>query len=157
METRLALVKLFLELSLFPQALQILHGVMSEDDQDVEAWYLEGWCFFLMAESAKESGTTVEELGWQELAQDARDCLETCQTVGACLVSMSLAFLMILIQLHVQQGHPDLPVLQHARELADQLTVLGIRPSTADEEPDDADNGEWENVSDDDDNEMMEA
>jgi hypothetical protein len=56
---------------------------MSLDDQDVEAWYLEGWCFYLMAEQAQENGGTLDELTWQELGKDARDCLETCQVVGS--------------------------------------------------------------------------
>lgn len=79
--SRLSLVKLFIELSLFAPALLVLHGVMSSDDQEVEAWYLEGWCFFLMSEQAQENGGTLDELSWQELAKDARDCLETCQVV----------------------------------------------------------------------------
>ena len=79
--SRLSLVKLFLELSLFSPALLVLQGVMAVDDQEVEAWYLEGWCFFLMAEQAQESGGKFDELTWQELAKDARDCLEACQTV----------------------------------------------------------------------------
>ncbi|KAJ7035086.1 hypothetical protein C8F04DRAFT_1210500 [Mycena alexandri] len=61
--TRLALVKLFLELALFPPALLVLHGIMASDDQEVEAWYLEGWCFFLISR------------------QDARDCLATCEVL----------------------------------------------------------------------------
>lgn len=72
---------MFLELSLFAPALLVLHGVMSSDDQEVEAWYLEGWCFFLMSEEAQEKGGTLEDLTWQELGQDARDRLETCQMV----------------------------------------------------------------------------
>ena len=79
--TRLTLVKLFLELSLYTPALLVLHGVMASDDQEVEAWYLEGWCFFLMSEEARENGGKLDELTWQELARDARDCLETCQVV----------------------------------------------------------------------------
>jgi len=80
--TRLALVKLFLELSLYTPALLVLHGIMSVDDQDVEAWYLEGWCFYMMAEQAQENGGTLDDLTWQELGKDARDCLETCQVVS---------------------------------------------------------------------------
>ena len=79
--TRLALVKLFLEFELFEPALLVLSGVMASDDQEVEAWYLEGWCFFLMAEQANENGGKLDELSWEELARDARDCLETCQMV----------------------------------------------------------------------------
>ena len=79
--TRLTLVKLFLELSLYTPALLVLHGIMASDDQEVEAWYLEGWCFFLMSEEARENDGKLDELTWQELAKDARDCLETCQVV----------------------------------------------------------------------------
>ena len=54
---------------------------MASDDEEVEAWYLEGWCFFLMAEQAREQGGKLDELTWEELARDSRDCLETCKTV----------------------------------------------------------------------------
>ena len=60
---------------------------MASDDQEVEGWYLEGWCFFLTAEQAKENGGRPDELTWEELARDARDCLETCQMVSAILTT----------------------------------------------------------------------
>ncbi|KAF8071895.1 hypothetical protein FPV67DRAFT_1483083 [Lyophyllum atratum] len=124
--TRLALVKLFLELSLYTPALLVLHGVMASDDQEVEAWYLEGWCFFMMSEQAQESGGTLDELTWQELAKDARDCLETCQV------------------LHTNQEHPDAPLLEHVRELIGKLDALGITPSPADGEGEGEEG--WEDV-----------
>lgn len=67
---------------MYTPALLVLHGIMSTDDQEVEAWYLEGWCFYLMAEQAQESGGILDELTWQELGKDSRDCLETCQVVS---------------------------------------------------------------------------
>jgi hypothetical protein len=79
--SRLNLTKLFLELSLFTPALMVLQGIMASDDEEVEAWYLEGWCFFLMSEQAREQGGKLDELTWEELARDSRDCLETCKTV----------------------------------------------------------------------------
>ena len=76
-------MKLFLEFELFEPALLVLTGVMATDDQEVEAWYLEGWCFFMMAERARESGGALDdsELTFENLARDARDCLEACRTV----------------------------------------------------------------------------
>ncbi|PPQ69807.1 hypothetical protein CVT25_009744 [Psilocybe cyanescens] len=125
--TRLALVKLFLELSLYTPALLVLHGIMSSDDQDVEAWYLEGWCFYLMAEQAQESGGTLDDLTWQELGKDARDCLETCQV------------------LHRNQEHPDKPLLEHVRELISKLDSLGIAASPLDEDDEGGEGeGDWE-------------
>ncbi|KAG5643011.1 hypothetical protein DXG03_001749 [Asterophora parasitica] len=127
--TRLALVKLFLELALYTPALLVLHGVMASDDQEVEAWYLEGWCFFMMSEQAQENGGTLDELTWQELAKDSRDCLETCQV------------------LFTNQEHPDKPLLEHVKELIAKLEALGIAPSPIDAGDGDGDGdgeGEWE-------------
>ncbi|THV03250.1 TPR-like protein [Dendrothele bispora CBS 962.96] len=121
--TRLALVRLFLELSLHAPALLVLHGIMSSDDQEVEAWYLEGWCYFLMAEQAKESRGKIDDMTWEELAKDARDRLETCQ------------------MLHINEQHPDKPLLEHVRELINKLEAAGIHASPADEEGSDED--EW--------------
>ncbi|KAI0734133.1 hypothetical protein C8Q72DRAFT_807591 [Fomitopsis betulina] len=126
--SRLSLVRLFLELSLFPPALLVLHGIMAVDDQDVEAWYLEGWCFFLMTEHAQEIGGTLDGLTWEELAKDARDCLETCQT------------------LHINQEHPDTPLLEHVCELTSKLEALGIQPSPEDVDEDGGD--DWEDAED---------
>ncbi|KAF8199620.1 hypothetical protein BJ912DRAFT_949700 [Pholiota molesta] len=124
---RITLVRLFLELSLYTPALLVLHGITSTDDQEVEAWYLEGWCFYLMAEQAQENGGTIDELTWQELGKDSRDCLETCQV------------------LHRNQDHPDKPMLEHVKELIGKLDSLGISASPLEEGADEeGDEDEWE-------------
>ncbi|KAH9850375.1 hypothetical protein C2E23DRAFT_836255 [Lenzites betulinus] len=133
--SRLALVKLFLELGLYTPALLVLQGIMATDDQEVEAWYLEGWCFFMMAEQAQENGGKLDELTWEELARDSRDCLETCQT------------------LHINQEHPDKPLLEHARELIAKLESLGIQPSP---EQDGSDGEGWEDTEGSDEDEDVE-
>lgn len=48
-----------------------------------------------------------------------------------------------LPQLHINEGHPDLPLLEHAQELIGKLDALGIKPSPI-EEGDDDEEGEWE-------------
>ncbi|KAL1690619.1 hypothetical protein GGG16DRAFT_113943 [Schizophyllum commune] len=128
LESRISIVKLFLELGMFNEALLVLNGIMAEDDQDVEAWYLEGWCFFMMAERARESGGALDdsELTFENLARDARDCLEACRTI------------------HTNLGHPDKPLLEHAQELIQQLDAAGIKPSPLEEDGDGNDEGEWE-------------
>jgi len=58
---------------------------VASGDQEVEAWYLEGWAFCLMAELVHESPNGELEDGgltWEELVKDARDRLETCRNVG---------------------------------------------------------------------------
>jgi hypothetical protein len=66
---------------------------MSTDDQEVEAWYLEGWCFYLMAEQAQGNGGLLDDLTWHELGKDSRDCLETCQLVNL-LISISASLIL---------------------------------------------------------------
>lgn len=78
----LALTKICIELEMYSQALEILQTVFATDDEEVEAWYLQGWCFVLMSEQVTQNGVKIEELGREELAQDARDCLETCRQVS---------------------------------------------------------------------------
>ncbi|PFH52997.1 hypothetical protein AMATHDRAFT_79399 [Amanita thiersii Skay4041] len=133
---RLSIVKLFLELSLYTPALLVLQGIMAADDQEVEAWYLEGWCFFLMSEQAQENGGTLDELTFQELAKDARDCLETCRI------------------LHAQHDHPDKPLLGHVKELITKLEAQGIKPSSIRDEL--GEDEEWDDVeeSEDDDGDV---
>jgi hypothetical protein len=65
--------------------------VLQLDEDDVEAWYLRGWCYVLMAQLVKESGAATagapegEEWNWEEIARDARDALEMCHQVLNCL------------------------------------------------------------------------
>lgn len=98
-QTRIARAKLLLECGAYPDALALLEGVLATDDGNIEGWYLMGWAWWLLAERKKdgdisataELGEDGQQLEWQDMARDARDCLETCQTVG----HLSLDFLAI--------------------------------------------------------------
>ncbi|KIJ54713.1 hypothetical protein M422DRAFT_240793 [Sphaerobolus stellatus SS14] len=123
---RLSLSRLFLELAMYGNALTIIAGIIALDDEEVEAWYLEGWCFYLMAEQVKETNQPIEGLGWEELARDALDCLETCQT------------------LHQTQDHLDEQILQHAKEIIGELRAAGVEPNPVEEEVvTEGDEDEW--------------
>lgn len=89
--TRIARAKLLLECSEYSNALSVLEGVLATDDTNVEGWYLMGWAWWLVAERRKEGdmsaiqglgGDDCENLEWQDLARDSRDCLETCRMVS---------------------------------------------------------------------------
>ncbi|KAF8840186.1 hypothetical protein BDN67DRAFT_968893 [Paxillus ammoniavirescens] len=143
-QTRIARAKLLLECGAHADALSLLEGVLATDDANVEGWYLMGWAWWLLAERRKEGDPTVaiglgeegDQLEWQDMARDARDCLETCQ------------------MLHASQGHPDAPLLEHVEELIGTLNGLGIQPSPAEED----ESGEegWEDASADDEDEDIE-
>lgn len=93
---------MFIEMALYEPALTVLTGIIESDDQEVEAWYLEGWCFFLMAEQAQETGGKFNELTWDQLARDARDCLDTCQMVCRRCDSVTDGYVLTIFSLSFQ-------------------------------------------------------
>jgi hypothetical protein len=59
--SRISLSRLLMEVQLEVQALQVLERLILEDDESIEAWYLGGWCLYLLAEKEKEAGQSSEE------------------------------------------------------------------------------------------------
>ncbi|KZV68291.1 TPR-like protein [Peniophora sp. CONT] len=110
LQTRISLAKIFLELELYNPSLEVIQGILAADDTDAEAWYLEGWAHFLIAESLNPDPEWIDE------AREARDSLESC------------------LALHVAQDHPDMPLRDHARELVEKLEALGVKASPEGEE-----------------------
>ncbi|KZS94201.1 TPR-like protein [Sistotremastrum niveocremeum HHB9708] len=133
----LSLTRLFLELALYPPALAVIQSILAVDDQEVEAWYLEGWCFVLMSEQVKETSQKIDDLSAEELAQDARDCLEMCK------------------MLHENQDHPDDALLEHTKELISNLEAAGVHPSPIHEEEEGgAEDEVWEDLDEDEDGDV---
>ena len=140
---RLSLAKLLLGLLPFNPALL---GIMASDDQEVEAWHLEGRVLYLTAELAHDSPNGKlegEGLDWEELATDARDRLETCRNVGVLDMLFSAWLLLTnAIQLYIVREHGDGPILEHVDELIESLEKKAIVPTLEDEQ----NNGGWEDV-----------
>ena len=55
--TRISLSRLLMEASMEFEALGVLERLILEDDQSVEAWYLGGWCLYLLAEKPQAAPT----------------------------------------------------------------------------------------------------
>ncbi len=54
--TRISLSRLLMEAEMEEEALEVLERLVGEDDSSVEAWYLGGWCLFLMSERRNGEG-----------------------------------------------------------------------------------------------------
>jgi predicted Zn-dependent protease len=60
---RISLARLLMEVTMEFEALEVLERLILEDDQSVEAYYLGGWCLFLLAENQQApKDATPEEL-----------------------------------------------------------------------------------------------
>ncbi|KAI9767267.1 MAG: hypothetical protein M1840_005867 [Geoglossum simile] len=79
--TRVSLARLLLETEMGDAAIEVLEGLVGEDDGSVEVWYLGGWGLYLMGEGKKKTGLVerVEEGGgedWRVLWIAAREWLQ---------------------------------------------------------------------------------
>ncbi|EED24266.1 TPR domain protein [Talaromyces stipitatus ATCC 10500] len=55
--SRISLSRLLMEVQMEVEALQVLERLILEDDESVEAWYLGGWCLYLLAEKEKQDSS----------------------------------------------------------------------------------------------------
>ena len=52
--TRISLSRLLMEADMSTEALRVLETLIAEDDGSVEAWYLGGWCLYLLAQKHRK-------------------------------------------------------------------------------------------------------
>ncbi len=136
--TRISLARLLLEAEMEEDAIEVLERLVEEDDGSVEAWYLGGWCLYIMAgKQAAGSGgheqgepSEVSEAGKQGQAHQAlrtssRDWLQNC------------------LKLYQLVEYEDDRLREHATELLAELdSVLG--PATGNDPDADAEEADWE-------------
>lgn len=96
--TRISLVRLLIEVEQEEDAVAVLDGLVKEDDQSVEAWYLGGWCHLLLSQKPGVSHETTSSN-----AQQAWSWLATC------------------LRLYTVLRYEDEPLRSHADELMQQL------------------------------------
>jgi len=57
--TRISLARLLMEVEMEEEALKVVERLVGEDDQSVEAWYLGGWCLYLLGEKKRWDDTAM--------------------------------------------------------------------------------------------------
>ncbi|KAF2272578.1 TPR-like protein [Westerdykella ornata] len=116
--TRISLSRLLMEAKMEDEAIEVLERLIGENDSSVEAWYLGGWCLFLLAEKQKEAGKTETV---RPLLRASRDWLENC------------------LKTYAMMEYEDERLKEHCEELLKDLNgTLG--PSAGEEEE------EWEDT-----------
>lgn len=145
--TRISLARLLMEVQMLDQALTVLERLVSEDDESVEAWYLGGWCLFLLSEMGKKAEN--QQTKGQEQSE---------QGIRACMGS-SREWLRNSLRLYEVLEYEDDRLRDHALELVGILdNELGPSQEVDDESGEDA-AGEsgWENEGENEDQEMAGA
>lgn len=134
--TRISLARLLMEAEMEMQAIEVLERLVQEDDGSVEAWYLGGWCLFLMGEKRRKAGRGGENKGMEggtELDGEGEDWM--------ALMAASREWLRNSLKLYDSQDYEDDRLRDHALELVGGLDAE-LGDAGADEEEDGG--GEWE-------------
>ena len=105
--TRISLVRLLMEVGMEREAVQVCERLVSEDDESVEAWYLNGWGQILLAEKTQDDEEVLK------LKKSARGSLATA------------------LRLYQQLEYEDDRLRDHALEL---VQGLGKEVGAEDEE-----------------------
>lgn len=99
--TRVSLSRLLMEVNMLAEALAVIDGLVRDDDESVESWYLGGWCQFLEAQKAEGDQTQTKE--------KAKIWIDTC------------------LRMYQTQAYEDDRLRDHALELKQNLNKdLGI-------------------------------
>ncbi|KAJ5333245.1 uncharacterized protein N7506_007028 [Penicillium brevicompactum] len=138
---RISLARLLMEVTLEFEALEVLERLILEDDQSVEAWYLGGWCLFLLAEKQQAPRDATAE----ELAESPRHAS----------LEASREWLKQSLKLYGLLEYEDERLRDHALELVQEMNKeIGEDEESEDEAvgPEgEGDDEEWEIEADSDD------
>ncbi|KAI9104544.1 hypothetical protein DFS34DRAFT_199994 [Phlyctochytrium arcticum] len=125
---RLATAKILLELSMHERALLVLQTCLLEDEEDPEGWYLNGWCYYLIGQTAatEEMAHSGQSDNWAAAAE----CFEN------------------ILRLNEKYGNNvDPEIIEHCQNLLSEINPYLAEHPPAPSAPDD---GTWQNEDDDD-------
>lgn len=133
--TRISLVRLLLEVELEEDALGVLHRLVTDDDQSVEAWYLGGWCLYNMGEKLRDGKGSTQQQQKQKNGEGDEEWKETWRSARKWLSRC--------LKLFEVQEYEDERLGQHAVELRENINKTIGEPAEGEDE-------EWEDDSGDD-------
>ncbi|XP_030227063.1 probable assembly chaperone of rpl4 isoform X1 [Gadus morhua] len=109
-DSRISTAKLLIETEEFEMAVDVLEGLLEEDDEVVQVWYLSGWVCYLQMQRAGE-----------HLAGEAREATEAEQEEYDALKEAARSYLTRSKKLYIKLGCDDQPILDHAEQLLGEL------------------------------------
>ena len=141
---RISLTRLLIEAEMEVDAVKVANRLVDEDDMSVEAWYLLGWCYYLL--SKKESSTSEHSrLLTGAYQKELTDSSYSQSLVASrkCLKHCLLLFRLL--------DYEDDRLMEHASELVEELQhTLGLGSDEETDEDDDDWEDEDEEVDEDD-------
>ncbi|XP_034730847.1 probable assembly chaperone of rpl4 isoform X1 [Etheostoma cragini] len=109
-ESRVTTAKLLIESEEYEMAVDVLEGLLEEDDEVVQVWYLSGWVCYLQFEKAKEQ---------QE--REGRQVMEEYTEEWKALKEAGRSYLTNAKKLYSKLRCDDQPMLEHVDQLLGDL------------------------------------
>ncbi|XP_044063294.1 probable assembly chaperone of rpl4 isoform X2 [Siniperca chuatsi] len=109
-ESRITTAKLLIESEEYEMAVDVLEGLLEEDDEVVQVWYLSGWVCYLQLEKAKEQ---------QE--REGREVTEEETEEWKALKEAVRSYLTNAKKLYSKLRCDDQPMLEHVEQLLGEL------------------------------------
>ncbi|XP_020793212.1 uncharacterized protein si:dkey-12j5.1 [Boleophthalmus pectinirostris] len=109
-ESRITTAKLLIEAEEYETAVDVLEGLLEEDDEVVQVWYLSGWVCYLQLQRAKEL-----------LQREAREATEEEREEGKALEEAARSYLTNAKKLYNKLRCDDQPMLEHVEQLLGEL------------------------------------
>ncbi|TQS39014.1 hypothetical protein Golomagni_00465 [Golovinomyces magnicellulatus] len=154
--TRVSLARLLMEAELDTEAIEVLEGLVAEDDSSVEVWYLGGWGLYILGEKQRNSSKNFN---------DGKNCVDSEKNnVGKdgkpedwknTHIS-SRQWLEHALNLFKLQNYEDERLGEHARELLETLKIeLGEEGTKSDQGEEDDSDGDWSSLKESEEDEDM--
>lgn len=141
--TRISLSRLLMEAELESNAMDVLERLVLEDDESVEAWYLGGWCQYLIAKKTEQGDVGPARAGMTDAELESN--------LGA-IYKGSRRWLKTALKLYKRIEYEDERLKQHAEELVAGLDgILGPLKEGEEDEVDDEWEDEWQGIEEEDD------
>ena len=118
-------------------ALEVLERLVGEDDSSVEAWYLGGWCLFLMSQKRERDGSSEARTG--EDKNDDRRALQVS----------SREWLQNGLKLYEMLDYEDDRLRDHALELVNGLDADLGTVAEGEVEGESSEDEDWEDDEED--------
>lgn len=109
-ESRITTAKLLIEAEEYETAVDVLEGLLEEDDEVVQVWYLSGWVCYLQLEKAKEK----QEREGGEASEDEKEDEKA-------LMDAARSYLTNAKKLYSKLQCDDPPMLEHVEQLLGEL------------------------------------
>ncbi|KAF1820902.1 uncharacterized protein K489DRAFT_260064 [Dissoconium aciculare CBS 342.82] len=144
--TKISLSRLLMEAELNTDAWKVLNRLIQEDDQSVEAWYLGGWCQYLVAEDY-ENGIGIKSAAGTDAPTLTVE--EQSQRLAQAAFKGSRRWLQSAQKLFKIQDYEDDRLLAHVQELLVKLDEkLGPAEGKGNGDGEEESEDDWEGITD---------